>query len=236
MKGIAVDIGNSKIKFGFFSKGQISKVYNFDEDISKKILKFSPEKIYAISVNRKNKKIFEDLLVKKLKYEVTFLEKKRDLFESEYSFENIGIDRFVSVYYAIKNKIYPSTIIDLGTADTFDYIDSRGKHLGGFISAGLQTISFSLDKRADKLFKVDIDSFDERIGKNTEEALKNGIFLQWLSGVLTFISFGKKILGETKIVVTGGNSYLVKDYVKDCLLDREFLLKSIYEYGKDFYS
>uniref|UniRef100_A0A7C3NCW2 Type III pantothenate kinase n=1 Tax=candidate division WOR-3 bacterium TaxID=2052148 RepID=A0A7C3NCW2_UNCW3 len=236
MKEIVVDIGNSKIKFGFFSKEKISKVYNFDEEISKKILKFSPEKIYAISVNRKNKKIFEDLLVKKLKYQVIFLEKKKDLFESEYSFENIGIDRFVSIYYAVKNKIYPSTIIDLGTADTCDYIDSSGKHLGGFISAGLQTISFALDKRTDKLFKVDIDSFDERIGKNTEEALKNGIFLQWLSGILTFISFGKKILGDPKIIITGGNSYLVKDYVKDSLLDREFLLKSIYEYGKDFYN
>ncbi|MEJ5307014.1 MAG: type III pantothenate kinase [candidate division WOR-3 bacterium] len=235
MKTVAVDIGNSKIKVGLFSKGVVKKVYTFDQKVSEKILKFFPERIYAISVNKKNKKLFEETFAKKFDFNVIFLEKKKDLFESDYSFDNIGIDRFVSVYYAIKSKFYPSLILDLGTADTYDFIDEKGKHLGGFISAGLQTISFALEKRTDNLFKVDTFTFDEKIGKNTEQALKNGIFLQWLSGVLTFIGFGKKVLKDPEILITGGNSFLLKDFIKDANFDQDFLLKAINEYGKDFF-
>lgn len=236
MKTLVVDIGNSKIKVGLVSKDIVTKVYTFDQNILEKILKFSPERIYAISVNRRNKKIFEESFSKKFGFNVIFLEKKKNLFESDYSFDNIGIDRFVSVYYAVKSKFFPSLILDLGTADTYDFIDENGKHLGGFISAGLQTISSALEKRTDNLFKVDTLSFDEKVGKNTEQALKNGIFLQWLSGVLTFIGFGKKVLKDPKVMITGGNSFLLKDFIKDAIFDQKFLLKAINEYGKDIFS
>ncbi|MEO0289181.1 MAG: type III pantothenate kinase [candidate division WOR-3 bacterium] len=236
MKTVAVDIGNSKIKIGLISKDIVKKVYTFDPNVPEKILKFSPERIYAISVNKRNKKIFEQSFSRKFDFDVFFLEKRKNLFESEYSFENIGIDRFVSVYYAIKRKLYPSLVVDLGTADTYDFIDEKGKHLGGFISAGLETISNALEINTDNLFKVEASTFDEKIGKNTEQALKNGIFLQWISGVLTFIGFGKKILGDSKIIITGGNSCFVQDYVKDAVFDKHFLLKAINEYGKDFFS
>ncbi|MEO0233627.1 MAG: type III pantothenate kinase [candidate division WOR-3 bacterium] len=236
MKTVAVDIGNSKIKIGLISKDVLKKVYTFDQNVPEKILKFSPERIYAISVNKKNKKIFEQSCSKKFDFNVLFLEKTKNVFESEYSYENIGIDRFVSVYYAIKRKLYPSLLIDLGTADTYDFIDEKGKHLGGFISAGLQTISYALERKTDNLFKVETSTFDEKVGKDTEQALKNGIFLQWISGILTFIGFGKKILGDSKIIITGGNSYLLQDYIKDAIFDKDFLLKAINEYGKDFFS
>lgn len=235
MKSVAVDIGNSKIKIGLISKDIVKKVYNFDVSAPERIIKFSPQIIYAISVNKKNKKMFEESFIKKYGFKVIFLEKKKNLFESDYSFDNIGIDRFVSVYYTIKNKIYPSLIIDLGTADTYDFIDDKGKHLGGFISAGLQTVSYALEKKTDNLFKVDTFTFDERIGKNTEQALKNGIFLQWLSGVVTFVGFGKKVLKDPKILITGGNSFLLKDFLKDVVYDKNFLLKAINEYGKEFF-
>lgn len=235
MRYLVFDVGNTNIKGGIFVNDKIKDNFIFDERTQKKILKYTFNKIFIISVNKKNCKSLTDYLLKN-GYEFKILSKKKESFISEYSFENIGIDRFVAIYYSIKKKIYPSIIIDLGTADTFDFIDPYGKHLGGFISAGLKTLSLSLSKNTDLLFDVEFDSSDQVIGKDTSQALTNGLYLQWLSGLLTFIGFGKRLLDNPQILITGGNSDRLKDFVKDGIFDKDFLLKAILEYGKDFFN
>lgn len=119
--------------------------------------------------------------------------------------EVTGADRLANAVAASYRYGKPVIVVDMGTATTFDVVDSSGTYLGGAISPGVLTGSEELFRRAAKLAKVDICAPERAIGSTTEASLCSGIYLGTLAmidGLLEKIA--SELEGEPVIVFTGG--------------------------------
>ena len=123
---------------------------------------------------------------------------------------------------ALKKKYGPSSIvIDLGTATKFLLLDKDGVFQGCSIAPGLSQSLKGLCLEASLLPEVDLSLPKNVIGKNTFEAIKSGSVLGHAYMILGMCSAYEKEIGyKLKKIVTGGNSY----YIKDILLDNSFII------------
>ncbi len=230
-----LNIGNTRNSFGFFLENEIIYKTHILEDAIEYIVKNGYSCVYTIMVNNDNyQKMKKEL---KGKVDIILLEKEKELFSSKYNIQQIGIDRYINIYYAMKNNMYPSVIMDLGTADTFDYIDSQGIHLGGLITPGLQVLFRSVNISTDKLPELNPQFRDIIYGVDTETALEQGIYGQWLITVINYASLlNDEYENSLRIIVTGGNAIRIKDFIQNVEIDNQFTIKGIKEYAEEFYN
>lgn len=229
-KEIVFSIGNTNIRYALFEDSLMTESGIYSEHVKKKMQKTPLVKAFCISVNSKRLKKFKD---ENKFLDIIELKKENKLIKTEYDADKIGIDRFVTVLKCLKDKTFPALIIDTGTADTFDYIDKNGNHIGGFITPGLTTMAKSLAKFTFSLKEVEPEDGELRVGRNTEEALKYGIYTEWVTGVISFAKMGEKLIGPHIVIVCGGNASKLRDFLKNAVIDENYLLKSIYEYAEN---
>lgn len=119
----------------------------------------------------------------------------------------MGADRWHAMYGAWqKRKHGPGyTIVDAGSAITVDYVDSSGRHLGGYILPGLRMMLRSLKVDAARIGFDSEQVSDMRPGMSTGECVNHG--LAWLSGALIDRIHSDSVeFGVPDILVTGGDA------------------------------
>lgn len=121
--------------------------------------------------------------------------------------QTLGRDRIAGAVGA--SVIFPSSnvlIIDIGTAITFDFIDSEGVFQGGTISLGPETRAKALNHFTGKLPLVDVPANAQLQGKSTREAIQFGIYQGINFEIEGYIRSYSERYPDLKIVVTGGYS------------------------------
>jgi type III pantothenate kinase len=119
--------------------------------------------------------------------------------------KQLGADRIVDCVAVFNRYGGPAIIVDLGTATTFDVIDTDGTYLGGAIAAGVGTSLQALAANAAQLFNVELYMPDRVIGRNTADQLRAGIVAGHLAMVEGMIERTRRELGtDAKVVLTGG--------------------------------
>jgi len=174
----------------------------FDDFYNKNILT-----ALICSVNN-NKSLFLRNILEKLN--IKCLEVKKEIklsIDSEYDLEMIGSDRLINIYAAKNLYDFPIIIASIGTAFTVDFINQKGLHEGGMISAGPETVMKALSNSTDALFKVKFGKIEKMFAKNTESALNSGILNTYS---LFLEGLRKKVPDSTRIILTGGFSPLIK--------------------------
>lgn len=141
----------------------------------------------------------------------------------------VGQDRLVNAFAAKVLYGSPAVIVDFGTAITFDIISKKGDYLGGLILPGIELSLSSLYKNTALLPKVALESAPSIIGKDTVNSMRGGILFGFGAMCDGLASQYKKILGRsTKVIVTGGNSKLMKKYAKSIrYIDEDLTLKGL---------
>lgn len=117
-----------------------------------------------------------------------------------------GADRIANAAAAFVRYNGPVIVIDFGTATTFDIVNSEGAYIGGVISPGHRTSMIQLVRRTAQLPEVRIEPPLRVVGRDTETALKSGLFHGTVGQVDYIID---KIIEETgmvapTIIATGG--------------------------------
>ena len=152
---LVVDIGNTNIVFGLYSKSKLIKIIRIQTDIHKvtdwykseikKLGKVSVESAVIASVVPKLNKPIKEAIKSKFGCKVDLINWKsiKGLKIALTAKEQVGVDRLVNAYAAYRLYGGKAVIIDFGTATTFCAVDEKGRYLGGAITSGLEIFSAS---------------------------------------------------------------------------------------------
>lgn len=129
--------------------------------------------------------------------------------------ETLGRDRLAAVIGAYAQ--YPnqnSAVIDLGTCNTFDLIDSEGNYHGGNIAPGVDMKLKAMNYFTSKLPLPERKYNDDPMGKDTESALQNGAFWGTIFEIESFIQRMNVLFPQLNVILTGGDAKIFGDKLK----------------------
>lgn len=224
---LVIDIGNTTIEFGIYDNEKLIGVFRLGSkrDISSDEVGLFASQFFEhrhISMCGVNAVVISSV-VPQLNYSVTSAIKKYFGLEPYIIGENlicdipnlyenpkdVGADRLVDAYAAIKKYGAPLIIVDFGTATTCDAVSEKGEYLGGIIYPGIKISMDALYEKASKLPKIEIVKPDSVIGKNTVASMQSGAYLGYLGAIEKMVDCIKKELGNgTRVIATGGFSRL----------------------------
>lgn len=117
----------------------------------------------------------------------------------------VGADRLLNALAAHQRYGGPLTVIDFGTATTFDVIDGNGSYLGGAIAPGINLSIEALHAAAARLPRIGIGRPQAVIGRSTVPAMQSGLYwgyIGMIEGLATRIQ--AEFDGKLKVLATGG--------------------------------
>ena len=124
--------------------------------------------------------------------------------------KQVGQDRLVGAFAAVKEFRRDCIVCDFGTAVTIDVVTRNGEYLGGIISPGLELSLETLAARTALLPKVDLSHPAELLGRDTANSIRSGIVYGCaaLCDGLTE-KLKRKYAPRATVVATGGAAPLI---------------------------
>lgn len=224
---LALDIGNTSITIGIFNGESIDSIkripsnIHYSTDTYKDLLidtlgSINIEGCIIASVVNGLDKTLYDAVLSAFGIEAVILSPNLDIGIKLTLKDNneIGADRIANGIAAAQLYKLPVIVVDFGTANTFDIVNSKGEFIGGVIAPGINTQLISLSKCTSKLPKLDATVSEKAIGDNTLDAILSGVIRGTACMVEGLLSECEKEMGtKATIVATGGNCELISQYM-----------------------
>ena len=253
---LAIDLGNTNIKYGVFNGDKLVASFRVSSRISRTADEYGSVLVGLLS-DRGIKKgdidgIIFSSVIPALNYTICHM--------CEYFFDisplivgpgiktglnikadnpkEVGADIIVNSVSAYNKYGGPIVVIDFGTATTFDVISEKGELIGVVIAPGIKTSLEGLATKTAQLPMVELDAPKTVIGKNTKHCMQAGLIFGFAGLVENIVRKIKKEmnLSEIKVVATGGLGEIIAKEVKTInLVDRTLTLdglKTIYQLNK----
>jgi len=230
---IAVDIGNSRIKCGFF----YPEGWKEEPPLAFKVVSASfsapdwkpfanelemviPEKTRGIwwiaSVNRPaTTKLLELLRVIRPNDELVLVTSSDLPLKTAVPHpDRVGIDRLAAAVGAntLRDPTRPAIVVGVGTAVTVNALSRDGVFLGGAIACGASIAARALHEFTDllPLIPTEFESPPDPIGTETPSAMAAGIFWGLVGTVRELIERQRVLLnGTPEVFVTGGGGHIL---------------------------
>ncbi len=225
---LTADIGNTNITLGLFDEDALVEEFRLasDKDLSQEeyeVLLKSLFKDFKVSgciissvVDELNKK-FQLAIDNVFKIKSIFLSSSLNT-GIKVCIDNpneLGGDRLANAVGAYVLYKHPTIVVDLGTATSFDIINSKGEFVGGVIAPGLNLQIKVLNKFTSKLPRIDVAKSPVAIGSNTSDAILSGVIRGTACMIDGLVKQCEKELGEKAVLVaTGGYCNLVSEYME----------------------
>jgi type III pantothenate kinase len=142
--------------------------------------------------------------------------------------DQLGVDRIVNAEAAYIEYGGNTVVVDTGTAVTFCVI--RGSRFeGGLIAPGIEISGKALHTETSRLPPVDFKKPERLVSKNTEDAIRSGLFYGWISMIEGVFSRIEQEYGEKfQLVITGGNARVLSGGINRMfILDEDLTMKGI---------
>ncbi|MCC4213506.1 type III pantothenate kinase [Leeuwenhoekiella parthenopeia] len=234
MTTLAIDFGNTRVKFGLFKDGDLDASYSvLAAEAQNQFINLhetsNPDAIVFCATG--NSKDFVTFLKKRgLSYEVIEAGTPVPYSNLYKTPETLGLDRKVLMVAAYKEySAYNTLVIDAGTCVTYDFKNKENAYLGGAISPGLQMRFKAMHQFTAKLpdLEVSKDAVD-LIGTDTYSAMQSGAINGLVAEIDGLIDRYKLEYDELKIILTGGDGLFLSDRLKNGIFaDSNFLLKGL---------
>ncbi|MDR1494388.1 MAG: type III pantothenate kinase [Planctomycetaceae bacterium] len=228
---VAVDIGNSRIKFGRYSKNSI--VFPGPLPQPTQVIVEQSEKLFQIELNLRETPLAEgsEWLISSVnkarlsqfcqwmkdnrsrdKIRILTRHNIRTPLEVAEP-EKVGMDRLCNALASttLTRRGEPVLIVDIGSATTLDIVSGEGHFLGGAIMPGFRASATALRMIADQLPEIDADDlrFPTFPGKNTSEAIEAGLFWGMIGAIRQFLAFAREGSSHALLLLTGGDAFPV---------------------------
>ncbi len=129
--------------------------------------------------------------------------------------DKVGIDRLLGAVAAnrLRRPDSPTVVVDLGSAITVDWITADGAFAGGAILPGIAMSARALHDQTDvlpHLAKRILENPPDPLGKSTTAAIESGLFWGAIGGVLEVVRRLREAQGaEPTVFLTGGAAPVV---------------------------
>ncbi len=238
---LAIDIGNSSIKFGVFDNEKLVSRFTIptirtlnSDEINSQISDKINHKISAIvisSVVTELRETFQNFGEKFFNISPFFVDNTFD-FGLEIKYfppENLGVDRIIAAFAAVEKYGKPCIVCDFGTATNIEVVNSKGVYLGGTIVAGINLLADALHKRTSKLPLVELAKPEKVIGNSTISCIQSGVFYGYVGLTEGIINKIIDELGEIpKVVATGGYAKLIAENTEIIeIIDENLMLEGL---------
>ncbi len=219
---LAVDIGNTNTNIGSFAGKKLishscidnTSLLNQKSTLTDKATLLKESKnIVVASVNPDIETAFYKSIGKKYQKKTLKIGREIELkiptlVESP---QTVGIDRLLNALAAYRRTGTATIVIDFGTAITIDIVSKKGEFLGGLILPGIRTSAYALNRQTALLPEVEIKRPRRIIGKNSEDAIKAGIYYGAVGSVNHIIEELHKAYGDLEYTITtGGDAKTLK--------------------------
>jgi len=210
---LAVDIGNTNIKFGVFDGDDIVARFSVptasavNEVVSSFTGPIEAAIICSVVPNATDRLI--DVLRRKIGKPPFVVTNDLD-FGLKINYEPIsavGTDRLVNSFAAAEQYGLPCIVCSFGSATTIDAVSGERELLGGLIAPGFGMMAGALHLGTAQLPATEIGRADSPINHTTRDSIRAGIFYSQLGLIETAVSKMKEVVGEqVKVIATGGFS------------------------------
>jgi type III pantothenate kinase len=234
---LAIDIGNSAIKFGLFdgetltSKFSIPTERNATSDEIKLAvgdrLSDSIDRAIVCSVVPQVDGMMREFLRGSTGSDPIFVDNSFDFgLKINYEpLESLGTDRLVNAFAAVEKYGAPCIVCSFGTATTIDVVNADREFLGGIIAPGIDAMADALHAKAAKLPRVEVEKPERVLGNSTVESIRSGVYHGYVAMVEGLIEKVTSEVGAMTKVMTGGNAVLVADIAD--IVDHDLVLKGL---------
>ncbi len=135
--------------------------------------------------------------------------------------EAVGIDRLLGAVAAnrLRDPGRPAIVVDLGSAITVNLISADGVFLGGAILPGMALSARALGEFTDRLPQIDTGAIAEPprpLGTATEPALRSGLYWGAIGAIRELVGrLAVEVSGEPEVFLTGGAAPVVAAALAD---------------------
>lgn len=235
---LAVDAGNSNVKFGFFKNGKLTRTWRFPtaEVAQAAELVFAevdaPVMVSSVVPEATGVLIGTGMRFDRQVKQVTA--KQQSVLTG--MADEMGADRVAEAVAAWKlhgRSRRAVIVLGFGTANTLLALSAKGHVVGGWIAPGMSVTLAVLHERCRLLPRLKMERAGGELGFDTDTHMRNGVFLGHLGLAKQWIATAREQLGlrtrSPLIVATGGGSGPLQSYEKVFdVVDPDLTLKGIY--------
>ena len=230
---LAIDIGNTHIKFGLFEGRELKHKIRLVTDAQRTEDEYGGLLVQALALRGLTPDQVSASIVASVVPELTdnVTTLVRRLFGREALVVGPGLKTGMAVLYDSPREVGPDRIadavaafervhgacivVDFGTATTFNCVSPKGEYLGGVIVPGVRVALDALLAAAAKLSRVELAEPPRVLGRNTPHALQSGAVFGSASLVDGLVERLENELGFTcEVIATGGLASLIAKHSK----------------------
>jgi type III pantothenate kinase len=226
---LAIDAGNSSIKYGLFDQNRLLKTGRIDQGES--IKSILSKQVYESISTVISCSVLNDLNLKDIPNGKEILIDKNANFPFPIHYEStetLGIDRVVSCA-SLQSSYSDILVIDAGSCITYDFVKKGKGYLGGAISPGIEMRFRSMNNLTDKLPLISkFENNPNVIGNTTKSCMRSGIIHGINYEINGFIKYFKSKSDSIKVFLTGGDSVFLGTELKSSIfVDQDLVLKGL---------
>ncbi len=245
---LAIDIGNTNIKYGIFDKEELIASFRVSSRLTRTADEYGSVLINLLRTKNIETADIDGIImssvIPSLNYTICHMCEyffgisplmigpgvKTGLNIKAENSKEVGADIIVNSVSAFKKYGGPIIVIDFGTATTFDVISEDCSLLGVVIAPGIKTSLEGLVSNTAQLPMIELEAPTSAYGKNTKTAMQAGVVFGFAGLVENIVNKIKKSLknADVKVVATGGLGEIVAKEVK-CInfVDRTLTLRGL---------
>lgn len=205
---LAIDIGNTRIKYGLFEQGQLVKQGRVqgDDQLVSRLQPRSIRHLIGASVAQPAAEVLARLphTGRLLVLNPSTPLPVRNLYQTP---QTLGADRLAGVIGA--SYLFPGQdclVIDAGTCITYDLVDKESRYHGGSISPGIDMKFKALHTFTGRLPLTERTEESVFTGQNTRESIQSGVLIGTVAEVEGFISLYRQRYPSLTTVLCGGDA------------------------------
>ena len=220
---LVLDFGNTKIKAAVFSENnEILEIFTWDkyyEEIVDDIrCKYLIDNVLLCSVVEVSEEI-ESHIRANFSFYLRLNSSTKLPIKNNYSTPHtLGLDRIAAAVGA--NMLCPNTpllIVDLGTAITYDFVNSSNEFEGGNIAPGVNMRLRAMNNFTNKLPLLEAREEEKLLGNDTSSAMMAGVLRGIEFEIEGYISEISKKNPNLSVFLTGGDVFFFEKTVKSTI-------------------